>query len=72
MHAERTGTERTDDVHYKLVYRSEQDAQSVQQFPAAQPELIAEIPTRDEICDVVDSRPRDRLPAKSATEAIGQ
>lgn len=59
-----------DQVHEALVRRAEQAGQSLQQFLAAQLALIAATPTIDEMLQRIEHRPKGRLSAKSAIEAI--
>ena len=58
------------EVHEALVRRAEQAGQSLQQFLAAQLALIAATPTIDEMLERIEHRPKGRLSAKSAVEAI--
>lgn len=59
-----------DDVHQALIRRAEQAGQSLQQFLASQLALIAATPTTDEMIQRIQNRPKGRLPARSAIQAI--
>lgn len=59
-----------DDVHAALVRRAELAGQSLQQFLAAQLATIATTPTVDEILDRIERRPKGRLSADEAVEAL--
>jgi hypothetical protein len=61
-----------DGVHEALVRRAERAGQSLQQFLAAQLALIAATPTIDEILERIERRPKGRLPARSAVDAIDE
>jgi hypothetical protein len=60
-----------DEVHEALVRRAEQAGQSLQQFLASQLVLIAAMPTTQEILDRIERRPKGKLSAESAIEALG-
>ena len=59
-----------DHVHEALVRRAEQAGQSLQHFLAAQLASIAATPTMDEMLKRIEQRPKGRLSAESAIEAI--
>lgn len=59
-----------EEVHDALVRRAERAGQSLQQFLSAQLALIAATPTIDEMLERLEGRPRGRLSAKGAIEAI--
>jgi antitoxin FitA len=59
-----------DDVHAALVRRAELAGQSLQQFLAAQLATIAATPTIEDILGRIEERPKGRLSAASAIEAI--
>jgi len=59
-----------DDVHAELVRRAELAGQSLQQFLAAQLATIAATPTIEDILGRIEERPKGRLSAASAIEAI--
>jgi len=61
-----------DEVHEALVRRAEQAGQSLQQFLASQLVLIAATPTIDEMLERIERRPKGRLSAKSAMEALDE
>lgn len=61
-----------EEVHEALVRRAEQAGQSLQQFLAAQLALIASMPTIDEMLDRIEHRPKGKLSAESAIDAIAQ
>ncbi len=61
-----------DQVHEQLVRRAELAGQSLQQFLATQLALIAATPTIDEMLKRIERRPKGRLPATSAIEAIDE
>lgn len=58
------------EVHSALVRRAERAGQSLQQFLAAQLVAIAATPTIDDVLEHIERRPKGRLSAKSAIEAI--
>ena len=60
------------EVHEALVRRAEQAGQSLQQFLAAQLASIAATPTIDEMLDRIERRPKGRLSAADAIDAIDQ
>lgn len=59
-----------DEVHEALVRRAEQAGQSLQQYLAAQLAAIAATPTIDEMLERIERRPKGRLSARSAIDAI--
>ena len=59
-----------EEIHEALVRRAEQAGQSLQQFLAAQLDLIAATPTLHEMLDRIENRPKGELSAQSAIEAI--
>jgi hypothetical protein len=61
-----------DDVHRALVRRAERAGQSLQQFLAAQLATIAATLSVDEVLDRIEHRPKGRLSARSAIEAIDE
>lgn len=61
-----------DDVHQALVLRAEQAGQSLQQFLASQLAMIATMPTIDEVLERIEQRPKARLSAENALEAIDE
>lgn len=61
-----------DDVHQALVLRAEQAGQSLQQFLASQLAMIATTPTIDEVLERIEQRPKARLSAENALEAIDE
>jgi hypothetical protein len=61
-----------DDVHRALVRRAEHAGQSLQQFLAAQLATIAAALSVDEVLDRIEHRPKGRLSARSAIEAIDE
>jgi len=58
------------DVHEALIRRAESAGQSLQQFLAAQLAAIAATPTIDEILERIEQRPKGRLSANEAIDAI--
>lgn len=61
-----------DEVHKALVRRAELAGQSLQQFLASQLAQIAATPTIDEMLERIERRPKGRLSAESAIEAIDE
>lgn len=61
-----------DEVHAALIRRAEQAGQSLQQYLAAQLAVIAATPTIEEVLERIEHRPKGRLSAKSAIEAIDE
>jgi hypothetical protein len=61
-----------DEVHEALVRRAEQAGQSLQQFLAAQLAMIAATPTIDEMLERIEHRPKGRLSAQNAIDAIDE
>ena len=59
-----------DEVHEALVRRAAQAGQSLQQFLAAQLAAIAATPTIDDMLERIERRPKGRLSARSAIDAI--
>jgi hypothetical protein len=59
------------EVHEALVRRAKQAGQSLQQFLAAQLTAIAATPTMEEMLERIERRPKGRLSARSAIDAIG-
>lgn len=61
-----------DEIHEALVRRAEQAGQSLQQFLSAQLAAIAATPTVEEMLERIERRPKGRLSARSALDAIGK
>jgi plasmid stability protein len=59
-----------DEVHEALVRRAKQAGQSLQQYLTAQLAAIAATPTIDEMLARIERRPKGRLSASSAIDAI--
>ncbi len=59
-----------EEVHRALVRRAERAGQSLQQFLAGQLAAIAATPTLDEMLDRIERRPKGRLSASEAIEAV--
>ena len=59
-----------EEVHRALVRRAEHAGQSLQQFLAAQLVTIAATPTIDEVLERIERRPKGRLSATSAVDAV--
>jgi antitoxin FitA len=59
-----------DEVHERLVRRSERAGQSLQQYLAGQLADIAATPTLEDVLDRVEERPKGRLTPKEAIDSI--
>lgn len=59
-----------EEIHQALVRRAEHAGQSLQQFLSAQLVTIAATPTIDEVLERIERRPKGRLSATSAVEAV--
>jgi antitoxin FitA len=57
-------------VHEALIRRAESAGQSLQQFLSGQLAAIAATPTIDEILERIEQRPKGRLSATDAIDAI--
>lgn len=59
-----------DDVHEALVRRAQQAGQSLQQFLATQLDLIASMPTTQDILDRIENRSKGSLSAATTIEIL--
>ena len=59
-----------DEVHQALVRRAAEAGQSLQPFLTSQLAEIAATPTKDEILDRIEQRPKGALSAEAAIEAL--
>jgi len=58
------------EVHAELVRRAEQAGKSLQQFLTEKLELIATIPTLEDVLDTIEGRNKGRVPAGESVAAL--